>query len=98
MIPTWTEKGKGQYKNKNDKSSQPTEQEWVQYYKIIGDEQHGDFVYHTETNERYVRLESKIVIDDNDFVSPKVKEVIAFDNNDLLNDALNQIARRGIIK
>ena len=75
-----------------------SKQEWAQYYKIIGDEQHGDFVYHTETNERYVRLESKIVIDDNDFVSPKVKEVIAFDNNDLLNDALNQIARRGIIK
>lgn len=84
----------------NGKSSniKLSKQEWAQYYKIIGDEQHGDFVYHTETNERYVRLESKIVIDDNDFVSPKVKEVIAFDNNDLLNDALNQIARRGIIK
>lgn len=84
----------------NGKSSNTklSKQEWGQYYKIIGDEQHGDFVCHTETNERYVRLESKIVIDDNDFVSPKVKEVIAFDNNDLLNDALNQIARRGIIK
>ena len=38
-----------------------SKQEWAQYYKIIGDEQHGDFVYHTQDGGRAVRLENKIV-------------------------------------
>lgn len=89
LRPTWTEKGKGQYKNKNDKSSQPTEQEWVQYYKIIGDEQHGDFVYHTQDGGRAVRLENKIVLDNGSFENPQVSNIIEFANNDLMNDTIN---------
>ena len=76
-----------------------SKQEWAQYYKIIGDEQHGDFVYHSDVDgERYVRLENKIVIDNSDFLSPQVKRVIAFASNDLMNDALNLIVRKGVIK
>ena len=76
-----------------------SQQEWAQYYKIIGDEQHGDFVYHSDVDgDRYVRLENKIVIDNSDFLSPQVKRVIAFASNDLMNDALDLIVRKGVIK
>lgn len=98
MIPTWTEKGKGQYKNKNDKSSQPTEQEWAQYYKIIGDEQHGDFVYHTQDGGRAVRLENKIVFDDGDFENPTVKDTYQFANNEEMNYAFSYWERKGVLR
>ncbi|MGN0743912.1 MAG: hypothetical protein ACI4MZ_01370 [Christensenellales bacterium] len=75
-----------------------TKQEWAQYYKILGDEQHGDFVYHSYANERWVRLDNKIIIDDNDFVSPTVKDVLYYEDNDALNDAINQTVERGIIR
>lgn len=84
----------------NGKSSniKPSKQEWAQYYKIIGDEQHGDFVYHTKNNERWVRLEHKLIVDDNEYMSPTVKKVYVFPDNDSMNDVLNILARKGMIK
>lgn len=75
-----------------------SKQEWAQYYKIIGDEQHGDFVYHTKNNERWVRLEHKLIVDDNEYMSPTVKKVYVFPDNDSMNDVLNILARKGTIK
>lgn len=75
-----------------------SKQEWAQYYKIIGDEQHGDFVYHTKNNERWVRLEHKLIVDDNEYMSPNVKKVYVFPDNDSMNDVLNILARKGTIK
>ena len=75
-----------------------SKQEWAQYYKIIGDEQHGDFVYHTKNNERWVRLENKLIVDDNEYMSPTVKKVYVFPDNDSMNDVLNILARKGTIK
>lgn len=84
----------------NGKSSniKLSKQEWAQYYKIIGDEQHGDFVYHTKNNERWVRLEHKLIVDDNEYMSPTVKKVYVFPDNDSMNDVLNILARKGTIK
>lgn len=75
-----------------------SKQEWAQYYKIIGDERHGDFVYHTKNNERWVRLEHKLIVDDNEYMSPTVKKVYFFPDNDSMNDVLNILARKGTIK
>lgn len=75
-----------------------SKQEWAQYYKVIGDEQHGDFVYHTKNNERWVRLEHKLIVDDNEYMSPTVKKVYVFPDNDSMNDVLNILARKGTIK
>lgn len=75
-----------------------SKQEWAQYYKIIGDEQHGGFVYHTKNNERWVRLEHKLIVDDNEYMSPTVKKVYVFPDNDSMNDVLNILARKGTIK
>lgn len=75
-----------------------SKQEWAQYYKIIGDERHGDFVYHTKNNERWVRLEHKLIVDDNEYMSPTVKKVYVFPDNDSMNDVLNILARKGTIK
>lgn len=74
----------------NGKSSniKLSKQEWAQYYKIIGDEQHGDFVYHTKDGGRAVRLENKLLFDNGSFSTPKVNKMLKFDNNDLLNDAI----------
>lgn len=74
----------------NGKSSNTklSKQEWAQYYKIIGDEQHGDFVYHTQDGGRAVRLENKLLFDNGSFSTPKVNKMLKFDNNDLLNDAI----------
>lgn len=66
-----------------------SKQEWAQYYKIIGDEQHGDFVYHTQDGGRAVRLENKIVLDNGNFENPQVSNIIEFANNDLMNDTIN---------
>lgn len=75
----------------NGKSSNTklSKQEWAQYYKIIGDEQHGDFVYHTQDGGRAVRLENKIVLDNGSFENPQVSNIIEFANNDLMNDTIN---------
>jgi len=75
----------------NGKSSNTklSKQEWAQYYKIIGDEQHGDFVYHTHDGGRAVRLENKIVLDKGSFENPQVSNIIEFANNDLMNDTIN---------
>lgn len=98
LRPTWTEKGKGQYKNKNDKSSQPTEQEWVQYYKIIGDEQHGDFVYHTQDGGRAVILCNKLVFDNGSFEKPIVNNVLTFFDDVTMSSTIDYINRMGYIK
>lgn len=66
-----------------------SKQEWAQYYKIIGDEQHGDFVYHNQYGGRAVRLENKIVLDNGNFENPQVSNIIEFANNDLMNDTIN---------
>lgn len=68
-----------------------SKQEWAKYYKILGDEQHGDFVYHTHDGGRAVRLENKIVFDNGDFSKPKVNEVLSFVDNESLNDRLNDL-------
>lgn len=75
-----------------------SKQEWAQYYKIIGDEQHGDFVYHSDDNERWVRLDHKLVVDDNEYMTPTVKRVYTYPDNDSMNDVLNILARKGTIK
>lgn len=75
-----------------------TKQEWAQYYKMLGDEQHGDFVYRTKSGGRCVRLQSKIIIDNGDFVAPAVTGVIEFASNDELNIMLNKLAAEGIIQ
>lgn len=75
-----------------------TKQEWAQYYKMLGDEQHGDFVYRTKSGGRCVRLQSKIIIDNGDFIAPAVTGVIEFASNDELNIMLNKLAAEGIIQ
>lgn len=75
-----------------------TKQEWAQYYKMLGDEQHGDFVYRTKNGGRCVRLQSKIIIDNGDFIAPAVTGVIEFASNDELNIMLNKLAAEGIIR
>ena len=75
-----------------------TKQEWAQYYKMLGDEQHGDFVYRTKNGGRCVRLQSKIIIDNGDFIAPTVIGVIEFASNDELNIMLNKLAAEGIIR
>ena len=75
-----------------------TKQEWAQYYKTLGDEQHGNFVYRTKNGGRCVRLQSKIIIDNSDFIAPTVIGVIEFASNDELNIMLNKLAMEGIIR
>lgn len=75
-----------------------SKQEWAQYYKIIGDEQHGDFVYHTQDGGRAVRLENKIVFDDGDFENPTVKDTYQFANNEEMNYAFSYWERKGVLR
>lgn len=72
-----------------------SKQEWAQYYKIIGDEQHGDFVYHIGKGGRAVRLGNKMVFDNGSFEKPKVTQVVEFPSNDAMNDAFSYFAERG---
>lgn len=75
-----------------------TKQEWAQYYKMLGDEQHGDFVYRNEDGSRFVRLPNKIVIDNGDFMDPKVMGVLMFPKEEEIGTMLNILAAKGIIK
>lgn len=74
-----------------------SKQEFAQYFKILGDEQHGDFVYRTKSGQRVVRLENKIVIDNGSFENPRVRKVYEFDSNDEMNDILSDLANEGVI-
>lgn len=75
-----------------------TKQEWAQYYKMLGDEQHGDFVYRNGDGSRFVRLPNKIVIDNGDFMDPKVMRVLMFPKEEEIDTMLNILAAKGIIK
>ncbi len=75
-----------------------TKQEWAQYYKTLGDEQHGNFVYRNEDGSRFVRLPNKIVIDNGDFIKPKVIRVLMFPQEEEIDTMLNILAAKGIIK
>ncbi|MGN0743901.1 MAG: hypothetical protein ACI4MZ_01315 [Christensenellales bacterium] len=82
--------GEGKYLqfDNQDDTINLTKQEWAQYYKILGDEQHGDFVYHTPDGGRAVRLDNKIIFDNGDFEMPIVKYVSSFVNEDAMFDYL----------
>lgn len=75
-----------------------TKQEWAQYYKTLGDEQHGNFVYRNEGGSRFVRLPNKIVIDNGDFIKPKVIRVLMFPQEEEMDTMLNILAAKGVIK
>ena len=67
------------------------------YYKIIAGELHGDFIFRATDKERWVRLDTKILIDNGEFVAPKVSSVIEFTSNDIMNDFWEEMIERGII-
>lgn len=75
-----------------------SKQEWAQYYKIIGDEQHGDFVYHIGKIGRAVRLGNKMIFDNGSFENPKVTKIVEFPSNDAMNDVFSYFAERGDIE
>lgn len=75
-----------------------SKQEWAQYYKIIGDEQHGNFVYHIGKIGRAVRLGNKMIFDNGSFENPKVTKIVEFPSNDAMNDVFSYFAERGDIE
>ncbi len=75
-----------------------TKQEWAQYYKVLGDEQYGGFVYHTYDGGRAVRLENKVIFDNGSFEKPKIKKIYCFESNETMNDALNYWFAKGVIR
>ena len=75
-----------------------SKQEWAQYYKIIGDERHGNFVYHIGKIGRAVRLGNKMIFDNGSFENPKVTQIVEFPSNDAMNDAFSYFAERGDIE
>lgn len=75
-----------------------SKQEWAQYYEIIGKAKHGEFVYHASETERWIRLDHKIVIDNNEFGTTTILRVLVFPDNDSMNDLLNLLSEGGIIK
>lgn len=79
------------------KIARVTRQEWAIYYKIIAGELHGDFIFRATDKERWVRLDTKILIDNGEFVAPKVSSVIEFTSNDIMNDFWEEMIERGII-
>ena len=75
-----------------------SKQECAQYYKIIGDEQHGNFVYHIGKIGRAVRLGNKMIFDNGSFENPKVTKIVEFPSNDAMNDVFSYFAERGDIE
>lgn len=74
-----------------------SKQEWAQYYKILGDEKHGNFVFKTKSGQRVVRLENKVIIDNGEFENPRVQKVYEFRDNDIMNDWFNDLVNKGVI-
>lgn len=70
-----------------------TKQEWAQYYKIIADELHGDFVYRTSNNGRMIPLGNKLLLDNGNFEKPIIHKIIVFRNSDLMYDYINRNKR-----
>ncbi|MBR2333879.1 MAG: hypothetical protein IKA59_00870 [Clostridia bacterium] len=96
----WIKKGTSPMLQKYEyraKIARVTKQEWRIYYKIIAGELRGDFVYRATDKERWVRIDTKILIDNGEFITPKVNSVIEFASNDIMNDFLEEMLARGII-
>ena len=64
----------------------------------IGDEQHGDFVYHTQDGGRAVILGNKLVFDNGSFEKPIVNNVLAFFDDVTMSSTIDYINRMGYIK
>lgn len=61
-----------------------TKQEWAQYYRFVNDPQNRGAVFNGKKGEIYVRLDDKIVIEDEGAI-----RVQRFRDNDTMNDFLN---------
>lgn len=61
-----------------------TKQEWAQYYRFVNDPQNKGAVFNGKKGEIYVRLDDKIVIEDEGAI-----KVQRFRDNDTMNDFLN---------
>lgn len=79
------------------KEASLSKQEWAQYYKALGDEKHGNFVFKTKSGQRVVRLDDKIVIDNGDFENPRIQNIWHFRNSDAMDDLLNDLVIEGVI-
>lgn len=55
-------------------------------------------MYHASETERWIRLDHKIVIDNNEFGTTTILRVLVFPDNDSMNDLLNLLSEGGIIK
>lgn len=66
--------------------------EWAEYYKKLGEMKSGTLQTRQNMNgERIVIIDKKIVVDNGKYVSPRVKAVYAFANEERLYDYLADI-------
>ena len=56
-----------------------TQKEWAIWYKFLGDERHGDYVF-TCDGKKYIQIGNKIIISSGTFKKPKVEYVLAYEN------------------
>lgn len=75
-----------------------TNREWYMYYTVIGEKQRGDYAYCFVGGERVIPIGNKIIIDNGDYEAPQIKSVIEFETNDKMNDYLNNLLRRRILR
>ena len=87
--------------HKKTRTAKITKQEWAIYYKIIGDEQHGDFIYRTKFGQRAVRVETdnsyKIFIDNGEYDNARVLAVYSFASSDDVSDTIDYMRTIGVI-
>ena len=87
--------------HKKTRTAKITKQEWAIYYKIIGDEQHGDFIYRTKFGQRAVRVETdnsyKIFIDNGEYDNVRVSAVYSFASTDDVSDTIDYMRTIGVI-
>ena len=101
----FVEKGKSSMLQKYElhaKIARVTSVEWAMYFQMLGKEQHGEFIYHSRSKQRWVRIETensfKILIDNDEFDSPRVINVLEFRSGDLMSDYINEMKNDGEIE
>lgn len=81
-----------------------TKQDFAKYYKIIGDEQHGEFIYKTKDGGRAIKIaddktdKCKLVFDNGRYEHPQVQQVYEYPSSDVMNDAIKELIDIGVIK
>lgn len=89
-------------KSLDEKIKSITPKEWALYYQFTNNDSGKGAIFYGKDGSRWVRIETdksnKIIIDDGNNETRKIKDIKEFRNNDTINDVLNELIKRRFLR